>query len=209
MQIVIALSISTHCLLFMHRIPIILPPNKHPCCLSLSYVEASLPSMQDSKQQTNSCLVYAERTHTCWVCVCLPYLEIIKFLSCLHYISNQSVASFPDCGNSGLGMRLGKWELSFLHSMFWYWDKNAQVARVRPCNYVKFETGWNLLWVLKIVTHTVHRHKPLLLSMWPGVLLLVQFNNNLSGLRASSGVTHSYSSHPFLCALDWGNLTAN
>ena len=109
MQIVIALSINTHCLLFMHRIPIILPPNKHPCCLSLSYAEASLPSMQDSKQQTNSCLVYAERTHTCWVCVCLPYLEIIKFLSCLHYISNQSVASFPDCGNSGLGMRLGKW----------------------------------------------------------------------------------------------------
>ena len=31
-----------------------------------------------------------------------------------------------------------------------------QAARVRACNYVKFETGWNLLPVLKIVTRPAH-----------------------------------------------------
>ena len=30
------------------------------------------------------------------------------------------------------------------------------VARVRACNYIKFETGWNLPPVLKIVTCPVH-----------------------------------------------------
>ena len=44
------------------------------------------------------------------------------------------------------------------------------------CNSVKFETGWNYWTILKIVT-AARRHKPLLLSMWPGVLFLVQFNN--------------------------------
>ena len=39
-----------------------------------------------------------------------------------------------------------------------------------------------------------------LLSTWLGVIFLAQFNN-LPGLQASTGVTHSYSSHPFLCVL--------
>ena len=34
--------------------------------------------------------------------------------------------------------------------------KNGQLARVRACNSVKFETGWNLLAVLKIATHVAH-----------------------------------------------------
>ena len=37
-------------------------------------------------------------------------------------------------------------------------DKSTeeQVARVTACNYVKFETGWNLPAVLKIVTCPAH-----------------------------------------------------
>ena len=43
----------------------------------------------------------------------------------------------------------------------------VHMNRVRVCNYVKFETGRNILPVLKIVTcttHAVYRHEPLLLS---------------------------------------------
>ena len=81
LQSVVALSISTHCLLFILRIPIIFLPIS--ILLVLLCVEASLLSVQD-KQQTNSCLVCVERTHTVWVCVYLPYLEITKFLPCLY-----------------------------------------------------------------------------------------------------------------------------
>ena len=58
-------------------------------------------------------------------------------------------------------------------------EVRQQATRVRVCNSIKFETGWNLPPVLKIVTllHILHRHKPLLLSTWPSVLFLVQFNN--------------------------------
>ena len=42
------------------------------------------------------------------------------------------------------------------------------------------------------------RHKRLLLSTRP--VFCVQFNNS-TRLWASIGVTYSYSSHPFLCAL--------
>ena len=66
---------------------------------------------------------------------------------------------------------------------------------IRACDYVKFKTGWNLLPVLKIVTHRTHT----MLHMWPGVLFLVWF---LPGLRASIGVIRSYSSCPFLCTLE-------
>ena len=38
--------------------------------------------------------------------------------------------------------------------------------------------------------------------MWPGVLFLVWFNIILPGLWASIGVSLSYSSRPFLCALE-------
>ena len=34
-----------------------------------------------------------------------------------------------------------------------------RATRVRACNYVKIETGWNFLPVLKIVTHTVQAAK--------------------------------------------------
>ena len=44
-----------------------------------------------------------------------------------------------------------------------------QTARVRACNYAKFETGWNLPPVLKTCTvhkcAAVRRHRRLLLSM--------------------------------------------
>ena len=76
-------------------------------------------------------------------------------------------------------------------------------ARARVCNSVKFETGWNIPWVLKIVTCTEQlrvRHKPLLLSMSPAVLFLIF----LTGLCASIWVTRSYSSRPFLCTLELG-----
>ena len=46
--------------------------------------------------------------------------------------------------------------------------------------FVKVETSWNLLPVLKIVGRTcsaASRQKSLLLSVWLGVLFLVQFNN--------------------------------
>ena len=49
--------------------------------------------------------------------------------------------------------------------------KSAQewTARVRACNYAKFETGWNLPPVLKTCTvhkcAAVRRHRRLLLSM--------------------------------------------
>ena len=46
----------------------------------------------------------------------------------------------------------------------------------------------------------VHWHKPLLLSTWPGVLFLIQFMTRLWG-----SITHSYSSHPFLCALAYND----
>ena len=78
-------------------------------------------------------VLFMQKEHTRWVCVCLPYLEIIKFLSCLHYISNQSVASFPDCGNSGLGMRLGKWNFPFCIPCFGTGARmHKSGARVRP-----------------------------------------------------------------------------
>ena len=60
--------------------------------------------------------------------------------------------------------------LLVLPQCFCSYTWQQRVARVRACNYVKFETGGNLPPVLKIVTHTahaVHRHKTLLLSMWP------------------------------------------
>ena len=50
-----------------------------------------------------------------------------------------------------------------------------------------------------------HRHKALLLSMWLGVLFLLRLNTTLTGLWASIGVTCSYSSHPFLCTLEYTN----
>ena len=62
-------------------------------------------------------------------------------------------------------------------------------------NSVKFETGWDLLLELKIVTHTallLHRHKPLFLSMWPVALFLVWFNN----FDQTTRELHSYSNHP-------------
>ena len=68
-------------------------------------------------------------------------------------------------------------------------------------NSIKFETSQNLLPVLKVVTHTAlaaFRHKPLLLSTWLGVLFLVQFNN-FDRTMGFHWVTHSYSSHLFLC----------
>ena len=34
------------------------------------------------------------------------------------------------------------------------------VTRVRACNYVKIEAGWNFRLVLQIVTHTVHSSVP-------------------------------------------------
>ena len=43
------------------------------------------------------------------------------------------------------------------------------------------------------------RHKPFLLSTFPVVLVLVQ----MTRLQASIGVTHSYSSRPFLYTLDF------
>jgi len=49
----------------------------------------------------------------------------------------------------------------------------------------------------------LHRHKPLLLSVHvTSVLYLVQF---MTELRASIGVTRSYSSYLFLCALALNN----
>ena len=58
-------------------------------------------------------------------------------------------------------------------------------ARVRACS-------------LLLVTNT--QQKPLLFAVKHviGVLLLIRFNN-LTGLQTSIGVTHSYSSCPFLC----------
>ena len=61
--------------------------------------------------------------------------------------------------------------------------KNAseQVARVRACNCVKFETGQNLPPVLKIVTytaHTAHRHLEIIVAKHVAdILFLIQFNN--------------------------------
>ena len=80
----------------------------------------------------------------------------------------------------------------------------VHMNRVRVCNYVKFETGRNLLPVLKIVTCTTHaayRHEPLLLSIWPSILFLVQFNNfDWTGLQ-SVRVTHSSSNRTLLALL--------
>ena len=72
------------------------------------------------------------------------------------------------------------------------WDSNFAFPHesLDKANSVKFEIGRNLQHVLSLL----HWHKPLLLSTWPGVLILTR-------LRASVGVTHSYSSRPFLCAL--------
>ena len=80
----------------------------------------------------------------------------------------------------------------------WYQE---QATRVRACNYIKIETGRNFPPVLKVVTRTVQLvHKMLMLLSVHGtsVLFLVQFNN----FALTMGVTRSYSSRPFLCALD-------
>ena len=89
-------------------------------------------------------------------------------------------------------------------------SKSAQerAARVRMCNSVKFETGWNYWTILKKVTYTAQLHidiSPLLLSTWPGVL---QYSSAiLTGLWASIGVTCSYSSRPFNALLTTTNAT--
>ena len=83
----------------------------------------------------------------------------------------------------------------------------ARAARVRVCNYVKFKPGWNLLPVLKIATCPAHAalHKPLCIVAKHACDQVFYFQYGsiiLPGLRASIGVTCSYSSRPFLCALD-------
>ena len=52
-------------------------------------------------------------------------------------------------------------------------------SRERRSNYVKIETGWNFLAVLKIVTRTTHVAKMLMLLRVPvtSVLFLVRLNN--------------------------------
>ena len=70
------------------------------------------------------------------------------------------------------------------------------------CNYVKFETGQNLLPVLKIVTHTTRCVEMLMLLSvhMTSVLFLVQFNN-FALITGFIGAIHSYSIRPFLWAL--------
>ena len=76
-----------------------------------------------------------------------------------------------------------------------------QVAWVRVCNYVKLNQ-------LKLTTSTknsntyalLYTHKRLLLSMWLGVLFLVQLTN-FALTMGSIGVTRSDSSCLFLCVL--------
>ena len=55
---------------------------------------------------------------------------------------------------------------------------SEQAARVRACNYIKFETGRNFPPVIKIVTHTAHAaHKAIVAKHVTSILFLVQFKN--------------------------------
>ena len=82
LQSVVALSISTHCLLFILRIPIIFLP----ISILLVFVVCGSKPAVSAGQTTNkflSCLC-RKNTHSLG-CVYLPYLEITKFLSRLYY----------------------------------------------------------------------------------------------------------------------------
>ena len=80
------------------------------------------------------------------------------------------------------------------------------------CNYVKFETGQNLLPVLKIVYNTPWArcvdisHCALLISTHVDRVFYFKYGSIiLPGLWGSIGVTRSYSSRPFSCALVYAN----
>ena len=80
-----------------------------------------------------------------------------------HVIITQTTKPQAACARN-LGARARKTEPGLKSP-----EKSTQerVARVRACNSGNFETvGIVELYVLKIVTHTACRHKPLLLSMF-------------------------------------------
>ena len=57
-----------------------------------------------------------------------------------------------------------------------YWYVQEWATRVRACNYVKIETGWNFPPVLKIVTPTAQAMQNVSVHV-TSVLFLVRFNN--------------------------------
>ena len=79
-----------------------------------------------------------------------------------------------------------------------------RAARVRACNSVNLKPGEIIEPLLKIVIH-MHSNAQILAVVAKHVLGVLFFSNIsiiLPGLWASIGVTRSYSSRPFLCALD-------
>ena len=98
LQSVVALSISMHCLLFILRIPIIFLPIS---ILRVFVVCGSKPAVS-AGQTTNkflSCLC-RQNTHSLGLCILTSFRDyqiLVLFILSPHYLSKQSVASFPDC----------------------------------------------------------------------------------------------------------------
>ena len=98
LQSVVALSISTHCLLFILRIPIIFLP----ISILLVFVVCGSKPAVSAGQTTNkflSCLC-RKNTHSLGLCILTlfrDYQILVLFILLPHYLSKQSVASFPDC----------------------------------------------------------------------------------------------------------------
>ena len=103
--------------------------------------------------------------------ISMPFITIIQFLQVKYTFNVQFVFTvIQEASENGVAKKKGSGAFMWV-DMMWAREGRAKIHvhvctcyqeriqtggyRVRVCNYVKFETRQNLLWVLKIVTHTV------------------------------------------------------
>ena len=117
---------------------------------------------------------------------------------CAHMSTHLSIQL--SSGTQNIGSSLGSWEGSPEKKL-----EGLRVALPVPpnplhCCTLHRERGREQSLLIWETLYHVWRHKPLLLSMWPGVPFLVWFNN-FEWAMSFYWKLHTYSSHPFLCAL--------